>query len=153
MSPPPTSPLDSNGLQERVAYGKKMRNYRDISSRISAFIQKIKDQAQALLDGTVRKNDKQEHLKKLAVDDGMLRSRFEEVHGPSGLCNALLSTATALMEIRLAMTYGDYMAVNLSTLKGPAFNGFLWRQKSLDWLQLSKIIDEELVSSFFYKDH
>lgn len=43
MPPPPTSPLDNNGLREIIAYGKRMRNYRDISPRISAFIQKIKD--------------------------------------------------------------------------------------------------------------
>lgn len=144
MPPPPNSPLDAQGLRERVEYGRQIRQYRNISPRFMAFLQQWKDQCKALLHGEVKRKDKDASLRKLRVDNDMIRFRYEEVHSPNGLCNALITSMAMLMEIRLMVDYGDYLAESLRQLKTSKLNGFQRRlHPSLNWQEINSNIQAE----------
>lgn len=66
--------------------------------------------------------------KDIATDSDMLRSRFEETHGPGGLCDTLVNATNAMLEIRLKIEYGDYFAIHCAKLKEDKFQGFLWKE-------------------------
>ncbi|KAI9788683.1 MAG: hypothetical protein M1816_006734 [Peltula sp. TS41687] len=155
MRPPPDSPFDRDGLKQRVEYGCKIRQLRrNISPRLATFVQRLSEKCKALLSGNIKRKEEAERLKDIAVDDddGMPRSRYEDVHGPKGLCDALVSTIAAMMEIRLQVTYGDYLAISLSRLKDESFNDFLWMQNPrLTWTKVPEVVEEELESLKAYK--
>ena len=45
--------------------------------------------------------------KNITIDAVMMGSRWEGLHGPQGLCNALMASTNAMMEMRLQMEYGN----------------------------------------------
>lgn len=89
---------------------------------------------------------KDAHLQKIRIDDDLLRSRLDEVHGEEGLCNALIDQAATLMEMRLVLTYDDYLALNLSKLKRPEFEEYKWEKAGLEWSEINGELKKKLAS-------
>lgn len=62
------------------------------------------------------KKDEQADLKEIGIHDGMLRSRFEEVHGPNGLFNALVGWGEGLLIVAHSTKQLDKM-ISIKSLK------------------------------------
>lgn len=150
LPPPPRSSVDTAGLQERVAYGtmvNKLKKERNISPRFFELIQKIRRNCMEAL----KLNRKSKEFVKLqadiTIDSNMLRSRFDETHGPGGLCETLVHASNAMLELRLKIDYGDYLAVNCAILKEHRFQGLLWKKgENLDWIAVGEILQNEISS-------
>ena len=143
---PPTGRLDAQGLRRRIEYGEAVgamnQHRRNISPRLMNFINMVKENCKKVL--TMRSGkEKREALKMLEIEDGMLQSRYEEVHGVDGLCAALMDSVHAMMEIRFRIEYGDYLAYRLSHLKESRMQDLLWKREHLDWQEVAKKIREE----------
>lgn len=79
----------------------------------------------------------------VAIDSGEQAFQREEVPGPDGLYNALTSSAKAVIEQRLRLTY---LPETSSTLKNSGLEEFLRKKHpGLTWMDVVDIIQEELV--------
>ncbi|KAI9788510.1 MAG: hypothetical protein M1816_006850 [Peltula sp. TS41687] len=141
----PTSPLCPEGLRDRIQYGRKMTAIRNISPRFKAFLNDWKERCKDVLHAKGSRQEQNMKLQRLAAADGMLQSRYDEVHGPNGLCDALVKSIARYMERRLRIAYGDYLARGLSKLKDDRFAGFQWpEQPALNLDDVAKHVEEEL---------
>ena len=149
---PPRSSVDTAGLNERIEYGgiiNKLKKGRDISPRLYDFIQKIKRNCEAAMKLPRKSKDFETLQNDIRIDSGMLLSRFEETHGEGGLCDTLINSTKAMLELRLKIEYGDYLAVNCATLKENRFQGYLWKNgmgKAFDWIKVAELLFEESTS-------
>lgn len=99
---PPSGPLNAKGLKERVSYGCMIGCNRNISPRFEAFVQGHADKCAALVRGKFRSQVEKDILKANIIrEENMLRSRYNEVHGPNGLCGKICLGVTTMREIRL----------------------------------------------------
>lgn len=55
----------------------------------------------------------------------MLPSGFGKSLDKGGLCDTLMNATLSMMERRLKIIYGRYVAANGGTIKGPKFRRFL----------------------------
>ena len=76
------------------------------------------------------------------LDDEM-QSRFEEIHGPDGLCHVLIELFNAMAELRLKAEYGDYLAYTCAVLKGNDMDDMKWKLDKLDWQEVAERIRQE----------
>ena len=141
---PPRVPFDTAGFKKRIDYCNTIRAHRNISLRLMGFIQDIKKQCVDLVQGKGSKKEREAKINKLRIDEDMLDSRFHEVHGPDGLCDTLMENAALMIEIRLKVEYGDYLAVSLAKLKEPKFEGFQWKiHPKLSWVDVGRLLKKE----------
>jgi hypothetical protein len=104
---PPIGDFDPDGLRKRIDYAEGIRKRRDISGRLLAFISKYKDQCSRAL--RLQKKSREELLNTIKIDEGELWSRWEEVHGSDGIIVVFRNSTAAMMEMRLAIEYGDVL--------------------------------------------
>ena len=50
--------------------------------------------------------------------DTEIQSRYDRVHDADGLCSALVEFFNMMVEVRLKVEYGDYLAYTCTALKG-----------------------------------
>lgn len=50
-----------------------------------------------------------------------------------------------MVEMRLCLTYGDYLAVSLSKLRTSELEGYLWQGKAITWSEVATYLEPELV--------
>lgn len=133
---PPTSAIDTvEGMKDRQEYARKIRPMRNISPRFKEFIQKMGKNCGSLRSAFGFRGKKSlgkremERLEELRVDDGMLQGRWEEVHGHNGLVKVLLESIHAMMETRMSLYYGDYLAETCAQYRGSKYDGlgFAWK--------------------------
>ena len=76
------------------------------------------------------------------MDDEM-QSRYEKIHGPNGLCHALIELFNAIAELRLKAEYGDYLAYTCTALKGNNMDDMRWKVDKLDWQAVAERVRQE----------
>ena len=120
---------------------------RDISPRLLTFVNKIEDGIGALKKNMSR-NARQELVHNVQVDVDMFASRWDLVHGENGMVKVLMNTIYAVMEQRLHIEYGDYLAVSLAELKKDHFDektrGKLYWRDNGDWCEIARVLRHEL---------
>ncbi|KAI9714150.1 MAG: hypothetical protein M1812_006478 [Candelaria pacifica] len=146
-SPFPRAPQggwDAEGLRARIGYHRAITKVRDISPRLRMFVNKLKEDCDLLLNGKCKKGAREEMLRNVKINQDMLESKMEEVHGKSGLCDAITQSLELVAEVRLRTDYGDYMAISLAPYQTPDFDEYFWRfPNKKDWQAVSAALDEE----------
>ena len=71
--------------------------------------------------------------KEIEILDDEMQSRYEKIHGPDGLCFALVELFNVMAEVRLKVEYGDYLAYTCTAFKGEGMNDMIWKLQKLDW--------------------
>lgn len=148
---PPTSVLDAEGLEETENWASKIckKHYRNISPRVYNFVQNIRDKCRTASKKTTSKSKRQELQQTIRIERDMFSSRWDTVHGIGGLCATLCQCMNAIMEMRLEIEYGDYLAESLKGLKKDQFDeairgkALFWRANG-DWQSIAEILDDEL---------
>lgn len=112
----------------------KLKKDRNLSPRFYDFIQKIKRNCQEALKLNRKSKDFAKLQADIAIDSGMLRSRFDETHGPEGLCETIIHASNAMLELRLKIEYGDYLAINCAMLKEHRFQGYMRKKRGKTWI-------------------
>lgn len=74
----------------------------------------------------------------------MIKSNWEQLHGQDGIVTALLNNFSKLLEVRFYLQYGDYLAESLNRFKDETFKEYHWKKQSIDWVEVSRKLDEEL---------
>ncbi|KAI9823349.1 MAG: hypothetical protein M1819_001367, partial [Sarea resinae] len=118
------------------------------------FIQRFKENCKDLLGGKYRKKREKEKLvQNIEVDKGELNSRFDKVHGSDGLVETLLLSTAAMIELRIFLEYGDYLAVSLESLRRPTFSSSMWRlHPELNWQEVNTRLEaEEAMLTTYHK--
>lgn len=141
---PPTGDFDTDGLKRRVDYAEKIRKIRDISDRTLAFMSRYKDQCLKAM--RLQKKSREDLLTNVRIDEGILWSRWEEMHGKDGVLAAFLKSTDAMVEMRLAIEYGDILAGSCKQLKGPEMNNLnlSWKRfPEMDWMAVTNAIDND----------
>lgn len=128
---PPSGPLDSRGLKERIAYGNKLVRDRNITPRTMGFIRWWKERCSDMLDASWFRRNKM--AREVKVLDEEMQSRYDKIHGEDGLCFALVEIFNVMAELRLKAEYGDYLAYSCTALKGEGMKDLVWKVENLDW--------------------
>ncbi|KAI4155855.1 MAG: hypothetical protein L6R39_001170 [Caloplaca ligustica] len=148
--PPASQTLDAAGLRSRIAYVNTLqerKGVRKISDRTMAFLTKIKQQCTTALSMPCGK--KKEELKAaISIDESMLESVHEKIHGQEGLCQKLVESVEAMAEVRMSAEYGDYLSWACKELKAENMGAMIWRKplnRDMDWQAVNRVIalDEE----------
>jgi hypothetical protein len=142
---PPTGDFDPDGLRKRIDYAKGIRKRRDISGRLLAFISKYKDQCSRAL--RLQKKSREELLNTIKIDEGELWSRWEEVHGSDGIIVVFRNSTAAMMEMRLAIEYGDVLGEACKQLKSSHMNNLSLEWKAypeMDWMAVVTAIRADI---------
>ncbi|KZF21059.1 hypothetical protein L228DRAFT_248821 [Xylona heveae TC161] len=143
---PPEGPLNKRGLKERVEYGNIFKKNRNISPRLMQFVEKFQNNCKKLLGAKKMKRQEQAALERdIQIDEGMLQSRWDETHGPQGLCTILVEDIQNIVEQHIYLHYGDYLAASLRELRqheAMPHPGFSWsdvqheidKEQQPDWM-------------------
>ena len=81
--------------------------------------------------------------REVEILDDEIRSRSDKIHGPNGLCTALIEVFNAMAELWMIAGYGDYLAYNCLALKGDNMNVMIWKIQKLDWQAVTTQIRQE----------
>ncbi|KAI9722250.1 MAG: hypothetical protein M1812_001722 [Candelaria pacifica] len=132
-----------------------MNKNRNITRRFMEFLQLWKEKCNRLLKGDYKGKDEEKDLRRtVEVEEGMINSRYDEVHGINGLCDILMESAAAMMEPQLLTDYGDYFALNLKRLRKGDMKDMSWRKPGkgfIQWQQVSAMLqDEESKTDVFH---
>jgi hypothetical protein len=57
----------------------------------------------------------------------MIKSRWDEVHRPRGLVDALVQNTAVIIELWLYHQYGDYLAENVKNARADEFDNMRWK--------------------------
>jgi len=151
---PPSGPLDAKGLKKRVSYGCLIGCNRNISPRFKAFVQNWKDKCEALISGRVSsKREKDLIISDNIKEEGELKSRYDEVHGPNGLCAKIQLGAATMLEIRLYSQNGNYLTLSLKRSKEDCFKTMKWKVEGTDWIEVARHLDDEAAKIKKYFDY
>ncbi|KAL8786461.1 MAG: hypothetical protein Q9213_002777 [Squamulea squamosa] len=132
-APPSKSPLDAAGLRERMAYVKTLQQRkgdRKVSGRTMRLLNTYKDNCEEATRASKGKQ-KDALLDRISIDDGILESVHEKLHGKSGLCQKVAESVAAMKEIRVSAELGDYASYSIMDLKGRTMDAedIEWRKK------------------------
>ena len=147
---PPASVLDAEGLEETENWAKHIckKQYRNISPRVLTFVQSIWDKCQAAGRMSISKSARRKLTDSIRIDRDMFTSRWDTMHGYGDLCATLCQCMHAVMEMRMEIEYGDYLAESLKELKKDQFDEAVrgktlyWKENG-DWQAIAGILDDE----------
>ena len=86
---------------------------------------------------------KKKIAKEVEILDDEMSSRYERIHGTMGLCHNLIELFNAMVELRMVVEYGDYLAYTWTALKGDDMNEMKWKIEKLDWQAVAEEIKKE----------
>ncbi|KAL8917526.1 MAG: hypothetical protein Q9172_005814 [Xanthocarpia lactea] len=134
---PPSTATDSKGLRDRKAFADRVpTNYRKISPRLLRFILVFGEKCNRYRKG--KSKNREEDLATIEINDAMLRSRWDAEEGTEGLWQGILDVMNAFIEHRMAVDYGDYLAVTLDGYRTPSMS---W--KGVKWSKVAEMMEEE----------
>ena len=111
---------------EELTAGQMIGQQRNMSPRTRDFTIRWKDRCSAMLRMLIL-GKKKKTMREIEHRDGEVQSRWEKIHGPDGLCSALVEVFNAMAEIRMKAEYGDYLAYTCSAWKDDTMNDMRWK--------------------------
>ena len=122
--------------------------HRDISPRALVFIERLRDTCRSASKKRLSKAARRKLTDSIKIDVDMFASHWDSVHGIGGLCEILCECMNAVMEMRMEIEYGDYLAESLKQLKKDNFDEktrgkqLHWREHG-NWQDISAILHSE----------
>lgn len=93
-----------------------------------------------------KRKEREEEVMKLNAG---VCSRYDNILGPDGLLEALVTNFNAMAELRLNAEYGDYLASACAKFKRSDMEDIKWKRENLNWQAVAKkLTEEEEMSSF-----
>ncbi|KAL8937087.1 MAG: hypothetical protein Q9216_004602 [Gyalolechia sp. 2 TL-2023] len=142
---PPTSNLDREGLKERVRWVDQIRTKsRNLSPRLPKFLLGFGKKCSEVVKGGKPAKDTHTDLKTIAVNGGMIRSRWEHEEGPHELIQALIDTIDTMIEERVTREYGDYLAMSLEKYRSSDVADMAWKRPARqEWSTVARNLEAE----------
>lgn len=145
---PETGPITKLTLRRRVDWVDDMRAMqkkekgRVFTPRTMELMEYLRKTAMRALQLVGRKG-KKEIQEEISVLDGALASRHDLFHEKDGLVQSLFDTWDTLVETRIFLEYGDYLALILPDYKGQPSQNLPWHKARQDWITIDDFLNEE----------
>lgn len=118
---------------------RRTQKDRIVSPNLHESMQKMKRNCQHALNWNRRSKAHETRMKDRQINNTKSLSTSE-----TDVCDSLIDSIRAMLELRLKFEYRDYLAVNYASLEETQFQTNLWREgERLDWIAVSKILDKE----------
>lgn len=118
---------------------RRTQKERIFSPNLPESIQKMKRNCQHALNRNRRSKAYETLMKDRQISNTKSLSTSEK-----DVCDSLINSIRAMLELRLKFEYRDYLAVNCASLEETQCQTDLWREgERLDWITVSDILDKE----------
>ena len=86
---------------------------------------------------------KKKIAKGVEILDDETSLRYKKIHGTNGLCHNLVEIFNAMVELRMMVEYGDYLAYTCTALNRDNMSDMKWKVEELDWQAVAEEVQKE----------
>ncbi len=142
---PVSGPRDALNLQKRINWSNDVKQNRNISPNMMTVITCLRENCEQLLAAGKDEENKKALLdKNIEALDAALESRWTNEQGPNGLVQVVIDSINAMMELRMWLEYGDYLALHCEQINQGDMRDLLWKTtEKCDWQEVARRITSE----------